>query len=138
MSSKRSSGSSSTSSKPKKRSPPEELFGSEVDIKVRSATGNPRVEQHFGSEVDLKLRTSHDPFNLGEDDDDVGLPKKVDLEALEAKADKDATQPESIRRLEQKLEEVMTWIEDPGTIPRTLGGSWRCSGIIRKAKLLKK
>ena len=33
----------------------EEHFGSEVDIKVRTATGsNPRVERHFGSEVDVK------------------------------------------------------------------------------------
>ncbi len=38
-----------------------EHFGSEVDIKIRSATGNPKVEQYFGSEVDLGLRTSDNP-----------------------------------------------------------------------------
>ena len=31
-----------------------DLFGSEVDIRVRRATGNPRVEQYFGSEVELQ------------------------------------------------------------------------------------
>ena len=31
-----------------------DLFGSEVDIRIRRATGNPRVEQYFGSEVELQ------------------------------------------------------------------------------------
>ena len=61
MSSSGSGGSNrgSRGSKEKKKSSPPsaavmDLFGSEVDIRIRRATGNPRVEQYFGSEVELQ------------------------------------------------------------------------------------
>jgi hypothetical protein len=37
----------------KKSSSAMDHFGSEVDIKIRMATGNPKVEKYFGSVVDL-------------------------------------------------------------------------------------
>ncbi len=94
----------------------EEHFGSEVDVKIRSGTStaiNPKVEKYFGSEVDLKL-TAEKPSPLApiQDVDDaavvssVARPKKVDLAALDAKPFKDATDKDSIRKLEAKLEEV--------------------------------
>ncbi len=93
----------------------EEHFGSEVDIKIRSVTGsNPKVEKYFGSEVDLKL-SSEAPHNLLapiQDVDDASAigdapePKKVDLAELDARPFKDATELDSIRKLEERLEEV--------------------------------
>lgn len=60
------------------------------------------MEQYFGSEVDIRLRTAEDPLGPPEP-----KPKKVDLEALDAKPFKDATNPDSIKKLEQKLEKAM-------------------------------
>ena len=112
-----SSGGSDETKKSKKSV--EEHFGSEVDLKIRSATGNPKVEQYFGSEVDLQLRTAEDPLSMSDN------PKKIDLKALDSKPFKDATEEVSIRKLEEKLEAVKKKVietdeqlEDPEDIGR--------------------
>ncbi len=55
------------------------------------------MERHFGSEVELRA---------SDQEEATKAPAKVDLEALEARPFKDATDAESIRKLGQKLEEV--------------------------------
>ena len=64
-----------------------------------------RFEELFGSEVDVRLRTG-DSSKSSPKGAPEPKPKRVDLEALDAKPFKDATNPDSIKKLEKKLTQV--------------------------------
>ena len=90
----------------------EDHFGSEVDVKIRTATGNPKVQAYFGSEVDIKLRTAENPLDPNLKLSNPKPPKApkpttIDLAAIDAKPFKELTDIKSLAKLEEKLGEVV-------------------------------